>query len=120
MMQTVRANAERGVFIDIYALLDAQTGADNGVWVDTRGAYSITLVVAGIGTGTLQLRGHHPTDGITAPTNSNHHEAIGADITADNQYGVVFADVPHWVKMRKSAAGDSTSTTVIAHIKYRS
>ena len=116
--RTSQAGAQR-VLLDIYVMLDAQTGAGDGVWVDSIGAEAITLAVSGIGTGTLQVHGHHPTSPDTTPQNSNDHEQIGSDVTANLQYGITYQDVPHWFKVSKSVAGDSTPTTVIVHIKYR-
>lgn len=93
----------------LYRLLDAQAGAADGVWVDVRRFPGFkTVDVSGIGTGTVQMRGSLEA---TKPADTTDASQIGSDITA-NGLNVYSSDVM-WIKAKKSAAGNSTATTVL-------
>lgn len=101
-----------GGYIARYKMLDAQAGASAGVWVDTRWAKGKkTFHVTGIGTGTVQVfcSGGLPTG--LAPADSTDHAQMGGDITTNAV--VTVEDACSYMKVDKSAAGDSTETTVI-------
>jgi len=101
-----------GGFIARYSMLAAQTGATDGVWVDTRWAKGKkTFHVTGIGTGTVQVYCSLGTTTGVAPAASIDVTQMGGDITTNSVVSI--EDACSYVKVDKSAAGDSTATTVL-------
>ncbi|KKK53053.1 hypothetical protein LCGC14_3098630, partial [marine sediment metagenome] len=78
----------------IFALLDAETGTTDGVWVDT-GLFERASFHLEIGAGTLQIRG---SNNPTKPADNTHGFQIGADKTATAEIGTSI--LPRWVKAR--------------------
>jgi len=95
-----------------YKALDAATAGVSGTWIDARAMKGKkTFHVTGIGTGTVQVYcSNGQTTGVV-PADSTDDAQMGGDITTNTV--VTIEDACSFVKMKKSAAGDSTATTVI-------
>lgn len=101
-----------GGYIARYKMLDEATAAAAGAWVDVRWAKGKkTFHVTGIGTGTVQVYCSLGTNAGIAPATTVDVTQMGGDITTNSV--VTVEDACSWVRVEKSAAGDSTSTTVL-------
>ncbi len=113
--------AGHGVVTELFALLDGQTGAGNGVWVPCRGAESITFTISGIAASEgVTFYGHTPTDGDgeTLPTATDDHQAISSEQLANIHIGLPRSDIPWFIKADQTTAGGSNAVTVMASIDY--
>lgn len=91
---------------EIVPLYTNHTTTDNGTWLDMSGAQSVMVVVNGITTGTVNLRGFN--SGTTAPAASEHGEELKSALTADGVWSLERKEIPRWVKVYISAGSNIT------------
>lgn len=105
---TINLQTERGENI---VLVDAATGVDDGVWVDTSEFENGSIEVTIAATATVQIRG---SNAITKPANNTHGTQIGTDITAAGMFAIEHCS--RWTKGRVTAATGATS--VLSMFRY--
>lgn len=102
----------RDGFLDqLIRFYDGEVSTETGTWVSMAGVESLYLTVEGITTGTVQVWGINPTvkdDGSldALPSDETGAHQIGSDITADGVVKFEKQDLPAYIKLKITAAGD--------------
>ena len=89
-------------------LIDALSGTNNGVWVDTRNYATGSLDLIISASGTCQIMG---SDEAAKPADASDGRAIGTAITASGIYSIT--ELPAWLKVKVTA---NTGTVNVAGV----
>lgn len=106
-----------GIF-DLFQSLDGQTVASTGAWIDVRGWSRYTLNFRDLGSGTAKVFG---AVGNSAPGISNdiNYDLSGdITVTANADKIVTIEDRLDYIRVAKTAAGDTQPTNCVAKASH--